>query len=639
MTATPKLILRTIERMPRNGKSELLRFEPGLNVIVGPPNSGKTKLLGVLDYLVGDRGQPADAFGDDVAEKYVAARAEFDVDGSLIAVERSWQKHGERQRVLVNGLSIPDTEFSDAWLEILNIPAVSFPQGDPHRELIWRELSWRSLWHQMFRKQTMWTDIADKQPESEQFACLLTFLGQAQHLFAPELGTIAHLLDERKQIESKKQQIVVFLNQATRDLLGAHASPDFGPGAIDDFVSSISDRIGELEQMREGAIAAAATYGRDASEASGLESMSARAALLAGTVTALDRALVETEKRISELVEHDSLLSNEVRRLKRSRVAGEMLADLRVTNCPACDQSVEGRALSANKCYVCTQAVSEPVAVEAAVRRVDFEVEQIESERAELAELITALRLQSRALRDEHTSAASELRQISDMMSTLSSPNTAALHADVSAFDIEIGRLQERIVHVERLRQLVDRRDEISHQLDEIATKLNDLDAHVAKRRTSLALETSSDMFSDAMADYLQALNRGRHGRWTQGPIGLELRPRGFSFTVAGSRWQRRLGGSLTLYFLLAYHFALLRLSGQESRHYPGLAVLDLPASLEDGADVRDKENYILEPFSASMKRGKLRGCQLIAAGAAFENLKDAHRIELTTVWRPSGRA
>ena len=635
MTGTPKLILRTLERSAKGGKSELLEFAPGLNVIVGPPNSGKTKWLGVLDYLLGDRGQPADAFGDDVAEKYISARAEFDVEGSIISIERAWQKHGERQRVLVNGVSTLDTEFSEAWLEILGIPAVNFPQGDPHRELIWRELSWRSLWHQMFRKQTMWTDIADKQPESEQFACLLTFLGQAQHLFAPELGTIAELLDQRKEIESKKQQIVVFLNQSTRDLLGAPASADFGAGTIDEFVARMADRIRELEQMREKAVATAATSGRSPEEASSLASLSTRAAALATSVGTLDQALEESEKRIFELLDHDSLLSNEVRRLKRSRVAGEILADLRVTNCPACDQPVEERALAPGSCYVCTQAIAAPAAIETAGRRVDFEVEQIESERAELAELIASLRLQTRGLRDDRNRQAIELRQLTDMVATLSTPNTGVLHAELSAIDIEIGRLQERIVYAERLRQLVDRRDQISRELDEIGTRLSGLEARVAKRRTSLALEASSDVVSDAMADYLRVLNRG-HQRWTQGAVGLELRPRGFSFTVAGSRWQRRLGGSLTLYFLLAYHFALLRLSGQDSRHYPGLAVLDLPATLEDGADVRDKENYILEPFAASMKKGKLRGCQLIAAGSAFENLRDAHRIELTTVWRPS---
>jgi hypothetical protein len=637
MSGTPKLILRTLERV-HGGKTERLEFAPGLNVIVGPPNSGKTKWLGVLDYLLGDRGQPADAFGDDVAEKYTSARADFDVGGSAISIERAWQKHGERQRVFVNRVSIPDNEFSEAWLEILRIPAVSFPQGDPHRELIWRELSWRSLWHQMFRKQTMWTDIADKQPESEQFACLLTFLGQAQHLFAPELGMIAELLDERKHIESKKQQIVAFLNQSTRDLLAAPASTDFGIGAIEEFVARTSSRIRELEESRETAVAAAANAGRGPEEASSLASFSTRAAALVTSVGTVDRALEGAEKRIAELLDHDSLLANEVRRLKRSRVAGEILADLRVTNCPACDQPVEGRTLAAGACYVCTQPVAAPAAVDTAVRRVDFEVEQIESERAELAELINSLRLQTRALRDDRNRQAAELREVSDMVATLSTPNTGAFHAELSAIDIEIGRLQERMVYVERLRQLVDRRDEISRHWDEIGTKLSELESRVAKRRTSLALEKSSDIVSEAMTDYVRELNRG-HRRWTQGAVGLDLRPRGFSFTVAESKWQRRLGGSLTLYFLLAYHFALLRLSGQELRHYPGLAVLDLPATLEDGADVRDKENYILDPFAASMKKGKLRGCQLIAAGAAFENLKDAHRIELTTVWRPSRKA
>jgi len=638
VSITPKLILRTLERTTAVGKGERLDFAPGLNVIVGPPNSGKTKWLGLLDYVLGDRGQPADAFGDDVAEKYVSARAEMLIDGSIFVVERSWQRYGERQQVVVNGLSIPDTEFSEAWLEILKIPSVNYPQGDPHRELIWRELSWRSLWHQMFRKQTMWTDIADKQPESEQFACLLTFLGQARHLFAPELGRVAHLLNLKKEVESKKQQIVAFLHQSARDVLGAHAiiSDTFSVDAIDEFVVATAARIRELEASREAALREAGAVGPRSEVDNGLDALSARAAALAGSMTMLDRSLEETDKRVAELTSHDSLLTTEVRRLKRSRVAGEVLADLRVTNCPACDQSVEDRQLPEDRCHVCTQVVSEPAALETAVRRIDFEVEQIQSERAELAELIVTLRLESQALRDDRAATSVELREITDTLATLSRPITAAVHLNVSAIDVEIGRLQERVVHVERLRQLVHRRDELSRKLDELAGELNDLDAQIAKRRTSLALETSSDVFSDAMMDYLDVLNREGQDRWTQGAVGLELRSRGFSFTVAGSRWQRRLGGSLTLYFLLAYHFALLRLTGQQNRHYPGFAVLDLPATLEDGANVKDKENYILDPFSASMKKGKLRGCQLLAAGSAFENLRDAHRIELSTVWRPS---
>ena len=595
----------------------------------------------MLDYVLGDRGQPADAFGDDVAEKYVAARAEFLIDGSTILLERSWRRHGERQRVAVNGLSIPDAEFSEAWLEILRIPSINYPQGDPLRDLIWRELSWRSLWHQMYRKQTMWTDIADKQPESEQFACLLSFLGQARHLFAPEIGKVVELLDQKKEIEAKKQQIIAFLQQTVRDVLGAQVdgSDTFSVDAIDHFVTETALRIKHLEGRREEALRGAGAASDSSRGGETIAAMSVRAAALAGSVTALDAAVEETDKRVRELAEHDELLSMEVRRLKRSRVAGELFADLRVTNCPACDQSVENRHLPTGRCHVCTQTISEPVALETAVRRVEFEVEQIESERAEVAELVVTLRGDSRNLRDQRGAASNALREITDTLATLSVPITAALHVNVSAIDVEIGRLQERVVQVERLRDLVTRRDDLTARLDQMAAQISALEAQIAKTRTSLSLESASDVFSDSMMDYLNVLNRSRRDRWTQGQVGLDLRLRGFAFTVSGSRWQRRLGGSLTLYFLLAYHFALLRLSGQPDRHYPGFAVLDLPATLEDGANVKDKENYILDPFSASMKKGKLRGCQLIAAGSTFEDLKDAHRIELTTVWRPRSRA
>ena len=43
MSTTPKLVLRSLERITPDDRSERLEFAPGLNVIVGPPNSGKTK--------------------------------------------------------------------------------------------------------------------------------------------------------------------------------------------------------------------------------------------------------------------------------------------------------------------------------------------------------------------------------------------------------------------------------------------------------------------------------------------------------------------------------------------------------------------------------------------------------------------
>ena len=75
--SAPFLSLRGLERRLATGNVEHLTFEPGVNVFVGRPNTGKTKWLQTLDFLLGDTGanpyEESDVEG--LAEKYEAASA------------------------------------------------------------------------------------------------------------------------------------------------------------------------------------------------------------------------------------------------------------------------------------------------------------------------------------------------------------------------------------------------------------------------------------------------------------------------------------------------------------------------------------------------------------------------------------
>ncbi len=91
---------------------------------------------------------------------------------------------------------------------------------------------------------------------------------------------------------------------------------------------------------------------------------------------------------------------------------------------------------------------------------------------------------------------------------------------------------------------------------------------------------------------------------------------RSFVFNAGSQKWCR-LGGTMTLYFLQAYHYGLLSLTCQPSYHYPGIVIPGLPATLE-GIKIRDQENFILEPFVKATARESLRSAQVIVAGSAF---------------------
>jgi hypothetical protein len=88
----------------------------------------------------------------------------------------------------------------------------------------------------------------------------------------------------------------------------------------------------------------------------------------------------------------------------------------------------------------------------------------------------------------------------------------------------------------------------------------------------------------------------------------------------------------MVLYFLLAYHYALMSLNGGGTTHYPGLGILDFPPTFH-GIDVTSEETFLLRPFVELLARDDFKDAQLIAAGSLFDGLEGANRITLRRVW------
>jgi hypothetical protein len=93
---------------------------------------------------------------------------------------------------------------------------------------------------------------------------------------------------------------------------------------------------------------------------------------------------------------------------------------------------------------------------------------------------------------------------------------------------------------------------------------------------------------------------------------------------VGSRRWSTALGGTDSLYFLMAYHYGLLSLCDKAGCHYPGLTIIDLPGEFS-GEAIEDKENFIVQPFIDLLARQEFEGAQLIITGASFTGLAGVH--------------
>ena len=218
MSAKTFIIIH-LARTPQSGEVDEVILKNGVNLIVGEKDTGKTTWLRMLDYLMGDDAQPREAFGEEVATKYETIRATIEVDTERMVLERRWKESGARTKVFVNGEAVPVTEFSQFVLKRLNIPVTYFPKGSPFAERAWPELSWRMLYRHIYRQERFWNDFADKQPEVEQTACLLQFMGAAQAVYPPKYGDLVQRQKDLEKLQGEKEAYSALLHSITTELL------------------------------------------------------------------------------------------------------------------------------------------------------------------------------------------------------------------------------------------------------------------------------------------------------------------------------------------------------------------------------------------------------------------------------------
>ncbi|WP_369725613.1 hypothetical protein AB8Z38_13365 [Bradyrhizobium sp. LLZ17] len=171
----------------------------------------------------------------------------------------------------------------------------------------------------------------------------------------------------------------------------------------------------------------------------------------------------------------------------------------------------------------------------------------------------------------------------------------------------------------------------LGSDITEIEKRIRPLDETVSAMIRATDFDDASKVLADGMNEYLHAINRLKPGIWPHNDISLDVSANSFRFKVGSKKWQAALGGTDSLYFLVAYHYGLLTLSAQAQCHYPGLAILDMPAEFA-GELIEDKENFIVQPFIELLEREKFSRTQMIITGASFVRLEGAARRHLTEV-------
>lgn len=162
---------------------ERIVFKPGINLIEGGPNTGKTTWLQCLNYLLGAERPVEHYFSDKFIQKYRSIKGKFITCTKKFEIERDWTIPRKKSKIKYNGQTKSSDEFQRDILNYLNIPILKYPKTDPISEIKATSLSFRMHFRHLYRQQRFWNDLVDKQPSGEFRSCLLNFIGLAEYIY------------------------------------------------------------------------------------------------------------------------------------------------------------------------------------------------------------------------------------------------------------------------------------------------------------------------------------------------------------------------------------------------------------------------------------------------------------------------
>ncbi len=631
----PFLSIARLQRHLATGQQEELDFEPGVNVLVGRPNTGKTKWLQTLDFLLGDTGgNPFEGADENaLAEKYDAAAATLRIGAGTFLVERRWRESGGRGKVYVDGTSMLAKDFQHWLMNELGIPLLSFPKGNPTSGQTWPELSFRILLRHIYRQQRFWGDIADKQPEGEQHASVLQFLSLAEHIYSPDYEELVLLKRRVDLLSARRNQYANTLNELARGLL---SDEDVSVHVSVTTIAAAADRLAEeaasLHERRTALLTAAHDQAIPTEQRSHIADLAARRSSALSRLENITLKQGSAAERLSDITRYRVDLAEEIERMKRAEDAGAVLADLKITHCPACDQSVSALAYHGHDCFLCHQHLPpEPVIADLGSVRLRFERDRLAGELAEAIELEAVLQAEVARHLADATTINAEIGEIEAELTPAREAVGALAQAEISAIDMALGRGAERQRQLERVSAALELGAEMTKEIARLEEAISPVQKRVDDAFAAIDFHSAAAQLEDGMNAYLEALNHPGPKVWLHSHVNVDISRSNLTLRVGRQRWSAALGGTDSLYFLMAYHYGLMTLSAKAGTHYPGLSIIDVPGEFS-GEAVADKENFIVQPFIDLLKRDEFAGAQLIITGASFTNLSGAHFQRLTHV-------
>jgi hypothetical protein len=124
--------------------------------------------------------------------------------------------------------------------------------------------------------------------------------------------------------------------------------------------------------------------------------------------------------------------------------------------------------------------------------------------------------------------------------------------------NMALGELNERQRQLGRISTALAVGQQLTDRIAAIEHEIEPLQAHVEEAVRAMDFRVAAAQLEDGMNTYLAAINVLRPGVWRHSRVAVDVSQYSIVLRVGGRRWQAVLGGTDSLYFLMAYHYGLL---------------------------------------------------------------------------------
>ncbi|WP_150241193.1 AAA family ATPase [Nocardiopsis quinghaiensis] len=560
---------------PRRREPHRREFDEGLNLLIGPPGSGKSTVIELIRFGLGMNARKTP-----VVEKVRGVHVEITVGERLLRLYRSTVSHGEvRAHDMSLGRDIgtfpvtsndPDeTTIGKQLMVWLGLPSdVDFTSGGQRRTL-----SFEHVWEYVHVPQT---DIDQRIARHDATGLTPRRMRLFQLLFDlidEELQQLEQLLlearKEHTEAKNRNEGVTAFTERASL------------PPAAD-----LRGRLSEALQRRERLSGALSEL------RSTMGTRDDRVLTLRGMLAANRNNALRTQAALRELTqvqasrqEHANGLRRSLERLQRLRSANDLLAPIEFSQCPRCMQDVDGRSTPAETCRLCLQP--EPPTEEEAREKSSSDGElpllipgesgaqevQLAAQREELLSLISQGERERQTLLghlDELAEGNREIREEEELLTGTGGPHVEELSRLTEGLARVDGEVEQLRHSLDLDRQVQSFRDDVERAGLEARAAQENKKGHEAYLRRQ-----AQGLFARLSRSYDRLL----HDLGTPNALRGEISPKDYLPHIDEKRFDSvNLSGGNQIPFIVGYWLTLHEEAlGNPLYLLPGCLILDSP--------------------------------------------------------------